>query len=243
MKIEIIFAFCLTLFTSKIIDAQIEYQPRPFSMVYSTSTIEPRMVEIIDGVATYHYSINRVNLNGSPYLSEEFVDGALTAADGTRIEGLKIRYDIYADEMQFILKSDTASINRPLALRSLELEEKKFIYEVYQVSENVVAAGYFEVISEDNLSLLLRRELNLEYDVYVPHYGGGGGTKETKLKENNNFYTKLGKSTARKIYNKKDFLNSITMHHDQVKVYIKQNRISVRKQEELEALVSYYNTL
>ncbi len=184
-----------------------------------------------------------VNLNGSPYLTEEFVDGALTAADGTRIEGLKLRYDIYADEMQFILKNDTASVNRPLALRSVELEEKKFIYEVYQVSENLVAAGYFEVLIEDNLSLLYRRELELDYDVYVPNYGGGGGTKDVKLKKNNNLYTKLGKSTARKIYNKKDFLNAITAHYEEVKEYIKKNHISVRKQKDLAELVSYYNTL
>jgi len=169
--------------------------------------------------------------------------GALTVADGTRVEGLKIRYDIYADQMQFILKSDTASINKPMALKSLELGDKKFIYEVYQVSENVVSAGYFELIIEGRLSLLLRRELELEYDVYVPNYGGGGGTKEIMLKKNNNYYTIAGKSTARKIYKKKDFLNAITEHQNQVKNYIKENRISVRKQKELEELVNYYNTL
>lgn len=243
MKMKLLFTYCLVLLETGLIFSQVNFQPGVYSMVYSTNTIEPKLVEIIDGVATYHYSLNSSNLNGSPYLSEEFVDGALTTADGTRIEGLKIRYDIYADEMQFILKSDTASINRPLALRSLELEDKKFIYEVYQVSENIVAAGYFEVITEDVLSLLLRRELEMEYDVYVPNYGGGGGTKDIKLKKNNNLYTKLGKSTARKIYNKKDFLNAITEHHDTVKSYIKENRISVRKQKELEELVLYYNTL
>lgn len=243
MYIKFIIASSLILFTQGAIHAQVEFQPRTYSMVYSTTAIEPKLVEIIDGVATYHYSLNSGNINGSPYLSEEFVDGALTAADGTRIEGLKIRYDIYADEMQFILNADTASINRPLALRSLELEGKKFIYDVYQVSENVVAAGYFEVITEDELSLLFRRELELEYDVYVPNYGGGGGTKDFKFKKNNNLYVRQGRSAARKIYKKKDFLNAITGHHDQVKQYIKANRISIRNQKELEDLVLYYNTL
>ena len=243
MYVKLIIASFLILLATEMIHAQINSQTRPYSTVLSTQTMEPKLVEIIDGITTYHYSLNSSNLNSSPYLWDGFVLGALTAADGTRIEGLKIRYDIYADQMQFILNSDTASINRPMGLRSLELEDKEFIYAVYQVSENVVSAGYFELINEDKLSLLLRRELELEYDVYVPNYGGGGGTKEIRMKKNNNFYTQEGKSAARKIYNKKDFLNAITEHHDPVRNYIKENRISVRKQKELEELVNYYNTL
>jgi hypothetical protein len=243
MYTKLFIASFLIFLAAEVIHAQVDFQTRPYTTVLSTKTMEPRLVEIIDGITTYHYALNRSKLNGSPYLSEEFVLGALTIADGTRVEGLKIRYDIYADQMQFILKSDTASINKPMALKSLELEDKTFIYEVYQVSENVVSAGYFELIIEGKLSLLLRRELELEYDVYVPNYGGGGGTKEIMLKKNNNFYTIAGKSTARKIYKKKDFLNAITEHHDLVKNYMKENRISVRKQKELEELVNYYNTL
>ena len=243
MYIKHIFASFLFILATEMIYAQVDFNTRAYTTVLSTQTMEPRLVEIIDGVATYHYSLNTSNLNGSPYLWEEFVPGALTVRDGTRIEGLKIRYDIYADQMQFILKSDTASINRPMALRSLELKDKKFIYEVYQVSENVVSAGYFELLIDGSLSLLLRRELKLEYDVYVPHYGGGGGTKEFKLKKDDSFYTITGKSTARKIYNRKDFLNAITQHHDKVRSYMKENRISVRKQKDLEELVNYYNTL
>ena len=243
MKIKLSIVLCMILLVPGSVHAQIDFQPGPYSMVYSSQPMEPKLVEVIDGVATLHYTLNNSAIQGSTYLSEDFVDGAMTAADGTRIEGLKLRYDIYNDKMQLLLKQDTALINRPLALKFLELGNKKFIYDVYQISEHEVAAGYFEVLHEDNLSLLFRRELELEYDSFVPNYGGGGGTKNIKLKNNNNLYVKLDKSTARKIYKKKDFLQAITAHNIEVKDFIKEHQISVRKQNDLKELVLYYNTL
>lgn len=238
-----IFLLAAILFNMAKVNGQVNFQPGYYTMTYSTQSIEPALVEVIDGVATMHYSMPNSTINGSPYLSEEFVDGAMITANGVRIEGLKFRYDIYSDEMQFILKNDTASITKPLILNSVELGNRKFVYDVYQISDHLVAAGYFEVMNEGNLSVLLRRELELEYDIYVPNYGGGGGTKEFMLKENNNFYIKTGRSAAQKVYRKKDFLKAIPSHHDRVSQYIKANRISVRKEKDIYELATYYNSL
>jgi hypothetical protein len=226
------------------VSGQVTIQPQHYSMTISNQTLDPKMVEVIDGIATVHYSMNSSALNGSPYLTDEFVPGTMETLNGTVIEGLKYRYNIYNDEMQFIVGEDTAVINKPLALRSIEMDRKKFAYEVYKVSDQMVAAGYFELISEGEMSLLFRRNLELEYDNYVPNYGGGGGSKEFVLKKDNNFYVKLEGDAARKVYKRKDFLNAIPRDlQSRVKQYMKEHKISVRKEDELLALVNYYNTL
>lgn len=240
---KILISVSLIIFSSHL-GAQINYQVHQGSFVLGTRNMEPRLIEVVDGVSTMHYSMESPTINGSPYLNEKFMEGKMTIVDGTEVPGLMYRYNIYNDEMQFIINADTASITKPLSLRSLEIGEKRFVYDVYQVSENVVAAGYFEVIEEGELlTILYRREIEIEQDVYVSNYGGGGGTKEFMMKEKNAYYLKQVSTAAQKIYRKKDFLSSITDHKDEVKQYMKDHRISVKKEKDLEALVNYYNSL
>jgi hypothetical protein len=242
MKIRPVLIAITALFASAIAQGQVTITPQNYSLTISAPTIEPKMVEVIDGVSVARYSLSGSKLNGSPYMNDEFVPGTMTTLDGTVIEGLNYRYDIYNDEMQFIIREDTASINKPLALRSIEMNSKTFVYEVYRVSEQMVAAGYFEQVIHGKLSLLFRRQLELEYDNYVPNYGGGGGSKEFMLKKDDSFYVKLEGAAARKVYNKRDLLNALPEGaRDLIKQYMKEHRISVKKKEELEEIVGYYN--
>jgi hypothetical protein len=224
--------------------AQIGYQSVQQGFILNTRNLEPHQVDVIDGIATMHYSNSAATINGSPYLTNDFVDGTMTTLDGTVIPGLKYRYDIYGDRMQFIVNSDTAVINKPLALRSVELEDRKFVYEGFMLDEDRVAAGYFEVIEENEyLTVLYRRRLELEQDIYVSNYGGGGGTKEFKMKKVNSYFVKPMDSAALQIRNKKDLLRSIPDYHDQVKQYMKDQKISVKKEKDLQELAIYYNKL
>ena len=232
------------LFFSALLCGQVSFRENKGSFTVSTRNMQAKQIQVIDGVSTIHYSNSKPFIDGSPYLTEKFVEGSMTVVDGTVIPGMWFRYNIYRDEMQLLLNGDTASITKPLSLHSLELGEKKFVYDVYQVSKNVVAAGYFEVIEEGkNLSILLKREIELKQDIYVPHYAGGGGTKEFRMAEKSNYFLKQDGNAAQKVKSRKDFLNTITHFREDVKQYIRENRISVRKEEELKALVNYYNSL
>ncbi len=221
--------------------SQISYNEGYYGMTYSIQSIQAEAIEIIDGVTTLRYTKHDHMIKGSPYLNQEFLFGVMSTVEAVNIEGLKYRYDIYSDEMQFILKDDTASITKPLTLKYIEIGPQKFIYDVYRTGENTVAAGYFEVIEQGMLTGLLRREMELERDVYVQNYGGGGGTKDFYYKEKKTYYLKYGKDVARKITSKKSFLETIPDYNDQIKAYMKSEKISLRKPEELQQVISYFN--
>ena len=222
---------------------QVLTQTGNYMRVAPSGTLPPELNTFIDGIATMYYTVPDRKVNGSPYLQDEFLFGVMTTVDDVTIEGLKYRYDVFNDEMQFILKEDTASIIRPLTLRSLKFGEVEFIYDVYYTSDGNPAAGYFEILEEGRLSALLRRTKVMEYDEYVSNYGGGGGSKEYYFKEKKNLYIKLSNAIANKISNKKDFLALLPDHLDEVKNYMKSNKLSVRKQDDLVEMVSYYNSL
>jgi len=150
------FITTIALLTAANVTAQISVEAGRGNLNVSTMNMEPNQVDIIDGVATMRYTNSAPALNGSPYLYDEFKDGTMTALDGTVVPGLKYRYDIYADKMQFILQGDTATINKPLALRSVELGDQKFVYEVYMLEADRVATGYFEVIEDSEYLTVLK---------------------------------------------------------------------------------------
>ena len=135
--------------------------------------------------------------------------------------------------MQFILKDDTASISRPLTLRSNQIGQQKFVYDIFQTGKNTVSAGYFEVIEEGKLTALMRRVKELDQDSYAENYGGGGGTKNFYYKENKTYYLKFNQDVALKITNKKRLLEVLPDHWNEIKSFMKLEKISLRKLKDI----------
>ena len=237
--------FCFLLAGSlSTVSAQITTTPGKGYNILSTRNLEPYEVQVIDGVATAYYSDESPPMTGSPYLDKEFAEGILTVREGTKIEGLKYRYDMYNDRMQMIVNEDTTVINRPLAVKHIEMDDRKFVYDVFMVRKDQVATGYFEVIEEtESMTILQRHRIDFKQDIYVPNYGGGGGTKEFMMVRNDSYFVKLGQGAALDFENKKDFLDQLTVLKAQIRAYIKENHLSVKKEEDLRQIANYYNNL
>ena len=117
MKQNRIIITVIALLTAGDVSAQVSFEPGRSSLTISTINMEPHQVDVIDGVATMRYTNSAASLHGSPYLNKEFEEGCMIALNGTHVPGLKYRYDIYGDKMQFILNGDKATIFKPLDLR------------------------------------------------------------------------------------------------------------------------------
>lgn len=234
----------IALLATGCVTAQMSIQAHQHFSILSTVNMDTYKVDVIDGVATVRYTNDPAGLSGSPYFNDEFLDGCMTTLDGTIIPGLKYRYDIYGDKIDFILNGDTATIRKPLALRSVEVGEQKFVYEVYLLNDNSVATGYFELLQHsDYLSVLLKREVEFEQDIYMANYGGGGGTKAFNLKQVHSLYLKHGESAALKISNKRDLLEAIPDHREQVKEFMKEKELSIKRAEDIQDIARYYNSM
>lgn len=244
MSQNTVFISVILAFSSSVLSAQVDATPHANYMTVTTQNMETYGIETIDGVSTMYYNNPAANIQGSPYLQKEFEEGTMIVQNGTVIPGLRYRYDIYGDKMLFIVNGDTATINKPLALRSIEIGGKKFVYEVYVSGPGKVATSYFEVVEEnESLTLLHRRQAELDQDVYVSNYGGGGGTKEFRLKTVDSYYLKLGKAAASEIDNRKDLLELFPDNRQQIREYLKQNKLKVKKEEDLRSILQYCASL
>ena len=203
----------------------------------------PLYTEYADGIAKMQFSREDREVVGTPFLEEEFLFGVLILHDGTQIDGQKYRYNIHADEMQFILREDTVAIYQPLKVQSVTLGKQKFIYDLRKVGDDQLEAGYFEVLVEGQASLLLRRLSRMEVDEYVPTYMGGGGSKNLFYKHSQFRYIKVGDKAVEKIKNRRALMKAMEDRKSEITAFIKKNNLSVRQEGDLIEIVNYYNKL
>lgn len=225
-------------------EAQIDLTSKQGATIMRTWNLEPRHVDIIDGVSKMHYSSSLASFIGSPYLDDNFKKGTMKAIEGTVIPDLRYRYDIYADRMEFIVSEDTVYIDLPLALEYVQIGDRKFQYEVFMLIRDMVATGYFEILYEgDFISAMLQRRIKLEQDAYVTNYGGGGGTKDFIMKREKHFFVKQRGSAARMIERKKDLYRILPEYQRQLHTFMKENRISLRQEDDFYRVVEYMDRL
>ena len=110
--------------------------------------------------------------------------------------------------------------------------------------EDLVATGYFEILYEgDFVSALLQRRIKLEQDAYVTNYGGGGGTKDFIMKQEQHLFVKQRGSAAMIIDRKKDLYRILPEFQHQIRTYIKENKISLRREDDFYKVVAYMDRL
>jgi len=108
----------------------------------------------------------------------------------------------------------------------------------------MVATGYFEILYEgDFISALCQRRIKLEKDEYAVNYGGGGGTKDLKMKQVKLLFVKPEKAAALEIERKKDLYGVLPEYEHQIKTFLKENRISLKHEDDFYRVVEYMDRL
>lgn len=172
---------------------------------------------------------------GNIYFGSDWPKGIINLRDGSTIEDRRLRYDIYADQMQMTDGKDTLALAKPEEINSLSFDGHTFIYQPYECS-GLVKQGYFEVLVTGKSELLLKRSVSF-------HIEGNGDGRETYL-ITECYFLKKGENPAMKIMcSKKSALEVFSEHRDEIERYMKDTGRKVKTPEDLKALVEYYNSL
>mgnify|MGYP001362122166 FL=1 len=182
---------------------------------------------------------NKIMTFRDPYLNNEFIEGQILTKDNVILKG-RLRYNMYADEMEFIVKDNVYWIDNQDRIETIKYADHSFIY--YLKGEDKFDKGdYYEVMVDGPAKLLLRRRVILLDAVPAKPYQDPKPPRFENQRDA--FYLMRFQGEPEKISSKKELLKLMSDKQNDIKSFIKKNKISTNKLDDLIQVVSYYNGL
>jgi hypothetical protein len=181
-------------------------------------------------------TVNYADIQGSPYLNNEFTDGIIYLKDTTAIK-LPLRYNIYSDEMEYQIEGVNYAIGNNQIINNILLGESIFVY--LQFINN---GGYFEVIKSGKCFLVQKRSITLK-PAEKPKPIVGNSTPAKFVEEPDVFYMIVHDTLTFEIKNMKSVINALQDQKLKIESFIKQEKIKKPQKENLMKIAEYYNSL
>ncbi|MBK7212773.1 MAG: hypothetical protein IPH88_05660 [Bacteroidales bacterium] len=194
--------------------------------------------EVMSGTALQNNDLNLEGDAGSLYVGTDWPLGILTLRGGKMIENYRFRYDVYADQMQFIAGPDTLAFASPSELYTVAFGEKTFVYEPFECS-GALMKGYFQLIVPGKKQLLLKRTV-----MYHLNEEKGTVDEQQTYLVSECYFIKSGNQPAHKVMcSKKNALVAMEDRKNELEEYLRQTGNKVKTPDDLKKMVEYYNSL
>lgn len=218
------------------------------SNINGQNAYSPVPEEGIVNFVTSSTEIEPSKAKGSPYLNEEFVHGEVIVNEKVEEVG-KMRYNAYRNEVEILdnLSKDSYYSLLKRAYIKVEIEGKLYRIYTYVDNDKSIKTSYFTDLNEGALKLLFKPEALLKqarspstsYEKYSPPTYVWNSSyyildNRNKDKENHAVKIRLTKN------NILDFTGS---RKNEMKLYIKENKLNLRKEQDVITFLNYYNSL
>lgn len=190
--------------------------------------------------SVYTLNFRDKSIQGSQYIDENFLIGKLSINDKL----YTYRFNAYRDEFEFIM--DGKPYYLPKAYNyTLTLSGINKIYKVFQFKkDSQLKDGFFVILATAiNYTLLLKEEIKLSNEV-VPKSGYEKYQPPTLKRVKDTFFIGFSDNTAVEIpKKKKEFYSLFNGQSKKVEAFVKSNKLSIKKKEDLLLLFKYLQSL
>lgn len=181
------------------------------------------------------------DIEGSPYLTDQFIEGSVFTTAKTKFTGIPLRYNIYNDQVEFRKGEGIVQVlAAPAIIEKIEMGDFILEYSPYSVQKNI-KHGFFVVLEKGNATLYSRPGIIFREAEKAEAY------KEPQpprfIRKADEYYIRVGDNPALPVDKRKDLVQILNKHEKEVGKFISENKISTNKPEALIKLVQYYNSL
>lgn len=192
-------------------------------------------------------------IDGKEYLYGSWNKGFLVMNDSLFFAQNYLRYDAYNDRI--LVKSagsenEAFQVNDPNLTGFSLIDEKTnkkhdFVKLQDKHFENHVTNGFFEVVfNVEKSNYLLKKTVVTIYDPNKSKGTLNYSNVQQEFKQKEYYYLKTPEGGYLKVnLKKKDILNVLNAHNQKMNTFIKENKISFSKEEQVAQLVNYYYSL
>ena len=199
----------------------------------------------INGIKTVYYGVDGPEkAEGNPFLDQNFQPGEIGFSDSTKLVDIRLRYNIYMEQMQVLFNYDTLVVQPSYLINYIRIGDQYFIFSlIYDKAYRKFTKGYFEILADGEYLLLKQYRRPLLYDSYATNYNSGGGTKKYYFGDETGLFYKKGEEAAEKVprSNKKVVKIFPPQKQDAIAAFIESNELQVRKQEGMVKVINFAN--
>jgi hypothetical protein len=181
-----------------------------------------------------------VEVKGTPYLNEAYVDGTILFANNDR--KAPIRYNAYKDVIEFQMDGQARALDASSTIKRVTFGENTFVVEKYKDDKDVTRYGYFTLLDSGKASLYSKKVMK-----FTPSMKGralDGSDQPAEFRRGPDaFYFKLASGDMTEINSIKSMIAAFPDKKDELSAFAKKEKISPRDEEELKKLIEYYNSL
>lgn len=182
------------------------------------------------------------DIEGSPYLNDEFIKGTVYTTSQTKYVDVLLRYNIFSEQIEFKLDDGPVqALAAPETVEKVEFGDYKMVYIPF-TSSRKIRRGFFEVLELGNKAVLLARP-----QVFFEEAKEPAAYQEAEppkfIRKTDEYFIRVGKEPAVLISRKKDLEEVFPDHEKEISSFIKKNKVKSNKPERMAELVQYYNSL
>ena len=188
-------------------------------------------------------------IGGTPYLFDEWMNGNVVIKSGTKLKGVKLKYDVYSDALNFQDPSGKVRILSKSKIMSFEItnpdvDRDTLTFEKYELSG--FKGEVFCLVIYDGEKWKLVNKIRKYLTEKITTIGGYNNSKSESRKfqkVNSYFLIKEDGSTIKTNNNKKSLLSVMGDQEAKLKSYIKSSKLDLKKESDMARLVQHYEEL
>jgi len=198
-----------------------------------------RFKKITEGTY-FRNSLSLSDVEGSPFLNEEFLPGKIITRDGSVYTEIPLRYNGYTDDLEFQKDKDNFNIDPKDLVKRAEFGGSVFCYLEYFEGDKI-KSSFFEILTEGKATLLVKYSVKFLDKEQVKAYAEPKPARfDTPVKDH---YLSIDGAPAKLITNKKGLLEMFGDKKSAIESYISKNKVSAKGDDGLTKIVVHYNSL
>lgn len=183
------------------------------------------------------------NVDGSPYLFRDFAKGEATSNEKTRYVNAQFRYNMYTDQIEYEKYGEIYILNNPGDFEYFIIGENIFCYKLFNTSDGLLKKGYFQLLNKgEDATLFKKKNVKFVPPKEAEAYAPASAAKFMSASDSY-FISFHGKPLVMLNLKKKEFMSVFPEKTNEIESYIANQKLSIRKEEDLLKLVEFYNKL
>ncbi|TSD66789.1 hypothetical protein FFF34_005135 [Inquilinus sp. KBS0705] len=179
------------------------------------------------------------DVEGSPYLNDDWQTGTVKFANGKSIIGVKLKYDIVADELYFADKNDEplSFVDTVKEFTLAGPDKLRYFRKGFAGIAKTTPNSYFEVLADGGVQLIKKTS-----KVVLETQAFNSATKTKSFQEDVRYYLVNNGKAVQVKNDRKSILAALPNKQEQIKGYADAGKLNFKSDTDLAAIITYYNS-